>query len=98
MYFVVVVVTIKLNCLMWTPMLVMFSCWNSCSVSRTNLSHVVVFVIDEYFVFLFTLRSIAVFMVMMTGKWSEGSCCTVLHVVVVRSDGEQNVVSGNELL
>ena len=33
----------------------------------------------------------------MIGRWSEGSVCTVLHVVFCSSVGEQKVMSGEDV-
>ena len=35
--------------------------------------------------------------VIMIGRWSEGSVCTVRHVVFCSSDGEQKVMSGEDV-
>ena len=35
--------------------------------------------------------------VSMIGRWSEGSVCTVCHVVFYSSVGEQNVMSGEDV-
>lgn len=47
---------------------------------------------------MFAVGSCGVFTVMMMGKWSEGRSCTVRHVVLCDSVGEQNVMSGDVLL
>lgn len=38
---------------------------------------------------------VCVFVVIMMGKWSELVSVSVLHVIVVASVGEQNVMSGD---
>ena len=35
--------------------------------------------------------------VIMIGRWSERSVCTVCHVVLCSSVGEQNVMSGEDV-
>ena len=41
-------------------------------------------------------RSMEELVVMIMGRWSEGSSLTVLHVADVAREGEQKVMSGEE--